>query len=386
MAVDYLVNIAVDRIITKELNSIYCIPIQILKQFSAEWLYFLQTIAIGEAMSDTAPRIILPEKPFFILTIDTEEEWDWSGDFPHPPFSTKNIEQIPKFQAFCHELGVLPTYFVDHAVASNSEHAAILRQYFEDGRCDIGAHLHPWANPPIEESINEANSHAINLPIDLFERKISILTQKLTDTFGQHPYSYRAGRWGVNSQHLKVLSENGYRVDSSVRPFYREQYFSYTSAPTTPYWPSMQDALREDNRNTCGILEIPVTSGYNLSNYELLDKVHTTLSAAPLNNLRLVGILWRLGLLRKTTITPEGTEPADVCRCIDSSIKRGDRIINMFFHSSDLLPGCTPYVQSETDKTRFMDVIKQCVEHVRKKYDGQMTTMRDIRHHLTGTS
>jgi len=345
---------------------------------------FGKIIVIGETMNAAIPRIILPEKPLFILTIDTEEEWDWSGDFPHPPFSTKNIEQIPKFQSFCHELGVRPTYFVDYAVANHSEHAAILQQYFEDDKCDIGAHLHPWATPPIEETINEINSHAINLPVDLFERKISTLTQKLIDTFGRHPYSYRSGRWGVNSQHLKVLIENGYRIDSSVRPFYREKYFSYASAPTTPYWPSMSDALREDISSTGGVLEIPVTSGYNFSNFEQLDKLHATLSVAPLRSLRLVGILWRLGLLRKTTITPEGTEPADICRCIDASIKRGDKIINMFFHSSDLLPGCTPYVQSEADKTRFMNVIEQCVKHVQRKYDGQMTTIRDIRQYLTG--
>jgi len=334
-------------------------------------------------MSPAVPRIKLPQKPLFILTVDTEEEWNWNSEFPRPPFSTQNIEQIPDFQVFCKELGIRPSYFVDHAVADSNEHAQIIKHYFDAGECDIGAHLHPWATPPYEETINEANSHAVNLPLELFRKKINKLTQKLETTFGKHPYSYRAGRWGINQHHLNILHDLGYRVDSSVRPYYRDQHFSYASAPTLPYWPSRDDAL-QNARETPGILEVPSTSGYNFSNFEQLDKLHQKLSTPPLNRLRLVGIFWRLGLLRKITVTPEGTDHADICRCIDASVQRGDSVINMFFHSSDLLPGCTPYVQNNDDKKKFKNTVYRCVEHLRTKHDAQMTTMRDIRQQLTG--
>jgi len=336
-------------------------------------------------MSLALPRITLPQKPLFILTVDTEEEWDWNAEFPRPPFSTQNIEQIPDFQLFCKELGIRPTYFVDHAVADNKEHAQILKHYFNAGECDIGAHLHPWATPPFEEPINDTNSHAVNLPLELFRKKMRSLTDKLETTFGQHPYSYRAGRWGVNQHHIKILHEQGYRVDSSVRPYYRDKHFSYACAPTAPYWPSSEDVLKEEYDNP-GILEVPTTSGYSFSNFEQLDKLHAKLSTPPLNRLRLVGILWRLRLLRQITVTPEGTDHADICRCIDASIKRGDSIINMFFHSSDLLPGCTQYVRTDNDKRKFKNTIYRCVEHLRTKHDAQFTTMRDIRQQLTGIS
>lgn len=334
-------------------------------------------------MPPAIPRINLPQKPLFILTVDTEEEWDWTRDFPRPPFSTQNIEQIPDFQSFCKELDVRPTYFTDYAVVDNDEHAQILKHYFDAGECDIGAHLHPWATPPFEETVNETNSHAVNLPLELFQRKISVLTDKLETTFGHHPYSYRAGRWGINNAHLKILHEHGYRIDSSVRPYYRDQHFSYAKAPTSPYWPSSDDAMKE-TYETPGIFEVPATSGYNFSNFEQLDKLHEKLSTPPLNRLRLIGILWRLHLLRKITITPEDTDHADICRCIDACINRGDKVINMFFHSSDLLPGCTQYVQSDEDKISFIDTIKRCVEHLRSRHDAQMTTMREIRQQLTG--
>ncbi len=335
-------------------------------------------------MPPPAFHITLPEKPVFILTVDTEEEWDWANGFPKPPFSTHNIEEIPAFQAFCSELGVAPTYFVDHAVASNHEHALILKEHLDKGECDIGAHLHPWATPPLKETVNEFNSHAINLPLALFDRKISELTSKLTSVFGQHPYSYRSGRWGINAEHLGILQQHGYRVDSSVRPFYRDKNFSYASAPTGPYWPDSKNVL-VSSKETSGVLEVPITSGYSHANFELLNRIHSSLSVAPWNRLRLVGALRHIGLIRQVTVTPEDTNAADVCQCIDASIKRGDRIITMFIHSSDLLPGCTPYVQTVADKVRFLKMIAHCVHHLRNKHDASMTTMRDIRKQLTGT-
>ena len=323
------------------------------------------------------------DRPLFLLTIDTEEEWDWHGNFPTPPFSTGNIDQIPHFQKLCDDMGIRPTYFVDHAVANNSDNAQLLRNFLDRGECDIGAHLHPWCTPPIIEDIGEKNSHAVNLPLTLFERKLKALTDRLTEAFGCHPYSYRAGRWGVNGDHLRTLAKLGYRVDSSVRPFYNDNYFSYKKALTFPYWPSFDDVLKIDEAQK-SLVEVPTSSGFDQTPFELLDALHTKLSTKPLNHLRLIGILWRLRILRKITVTPEGHAASDICRCIDACVARGDRIINMFFHSSDLLPGCTPYVQNEAEKKRFLDCIKRCVEHMSSVHNAEFVTMREIRQRLTG--
>ena len=336
-------------------------------------------------MTANAMPIHLPDRPVFLLTVDTEEEWDWRGKFPRPPFSTCNIDEIPEFQAFCGELDVRPTYFVDHAVADDPRHVASLGEFLQRGECDIGAHLHPWCTPPLEEEIGERNSHAVNLPLALFERKIATLTERLEAAFGCHPYSYRAGRWGVNGAHLAVLAKAGYRVDSSVRPFYADRDFSYSAARTSPYWPSFEDVLERDEAQEA-ILEVPVSSGYDRSPFERLDALHARLSTSPLNRLRLVGLLWRLGVMRKITVTPEGHDSADICRCIDAGIARGDQVINLFFHSSDLLPGCTPYVQNAADKRRFMDCLRRCVEHAREAHKVEFLTMREIRLRLTGAA
>ena len=59
----------------------------------------------------------------FVLSVDTEEEWDWSDEFPQKDFSVSNVKQIPKLQAFCEELGIRPTYFTDYAVVENPDAA-----------------------------------------------------------------------------------------------------------------------------------------------------------------------------------------------------------------------------------------------------------------------
>ena len=182
-------------------------------------------------------------KLLLAITIDTEEEWDWSGPFPAPPFSTQNAERLGRFQAFCDGLGLKPTWLVDHAIAENPVSVIHLRKAFEDGMCEIGAHLHPWATPPIVESINEHNSHILNLSHDLVARKLENLTNKLESSFGRRPVSFRAGRWGLDGRLLKLLRDNGYTVDSSVHPYYADSAFSYEGAPDEPYGPDFADIL-----------------------------------------------------------------------------------------------------------------------------------------------
>ena len=64
----------------------------------------------------------------FVLTIDTEEEWQWDSEFPQHDCSVKNVEKLPAFQAFCESLGIRPTYFVDYAVANDAQGSHTLRE------------------------------------------------------------------------------------------------------------------------------------------------------------------------------------------------------------------------------------------------------------------
>ncbi|HEB66745.1 MAG TPA: WalW protein [Gammaproteobacteria bacterium] len=322
------------------------------------------------------PRSTTPPPILFVISVDTEEEWDWNGPFPEPEFSARNTENIPRFQAFCEERGIRPTYFVDYAIADDPASAGRLKPMLDRGMCEIGGHLHPWCTPPISEDVSDtANSHAINLPPALVSEKLDNLGRRLEEAFGRRPTSFRSGRWGTNGELLRLLASKGYTLDSSIHPYYADDCFSYHEAPDTPYWPDYADCLGPGTQRE--IFEIPVTSGFNRPDFPRCNRFHRRLSRPPLQRLRLVGILWKLGILRKIQLSPELAEADDMIRLVDAAIARGHRVIHMYFHSSSLLPGMTPYVRNEADLEHFYAKIAAVFRHLGEVADITPCTLTE---------
>lgn len=325
--------------------------------------------------SDAKPRVLL------LLTVDTEEEWDWKGPFPAPPFSTRNVREVPALQALCRRLGLRPTYLVDYAVCDDDESAGHLRETCALGGCEIGAHLHPWCNPPVEEEVGPETSHAVRLPLPLVRRKLQNLAARIHEALGVQPRSFRAGRWGMNGPLLRLLSEEGYRVDSSVHPFMASDEFGYDHAPVAPYWPDYADALAAGPQRQ--ILEVPVSSGFNRDRFDLCQRLHRRLEAEPLRRLHGVGILWQLGLLRRVSTSLEFYRFREVRSCIEAHLRRGTGLVNLFFHSSSLLPGCTPYVASQADVERLKRSLAETVDFLSSRAEVVPCTLSEARDLLT---
>jgi hypothetical protein len=307
------------------------------------------------------------DKPLiFILSVDTEEEWNWAGPFPNNNFSVENINEIPAFQAFCQELKVKPTYFVDYAVADNAIAANTLKQ-LNKNNCEIGAHLHPWANPPFYNETNERLSHVVNLPIEHVKEKLRTLTQKITEEIGPQPKSFRTGRWGINGDILQLLQNEGITVDSSIYPLFHNDYFSCEKAPTFPYWP------RYDETNKIGeqknILEIPVTVGFNRRHYSLCQKLHKTFEKPPFTWMRINGIMWQTNILRKLYLSPELCSAKDMITLIETSIKKGQTVLHMYLHSSSLIENITGLSSQANARESICQRINTVVKHLTDKYE-----------------
>ena len=312
----------------------------------------------------------------FVLSVDTEEEWDWAGPFPQQKFSVKNTVNIPKFQGFCDRLGIKPTYFVDYAIADDPESVARLKEPMEKGNCEIGGHLHPWCNPPVDEDVsNVDNSHAINLPVELVEKKLENLNRKLEGEFGEKPRSFRSGRWGTNGAMLRLLADKGYTIDSSIHPYYADGPFSYHDAPDVPFWPSYECCTELGDQRE--IYEVPVTAGYNKSNFSFWNRLHLTLSKRPLNRLRLVGVLWKLGVMRKIQLSPELADAESMISLVKAALAGGHQVIHMYFHSSSLLPGMTPYIKNEADEKAFYGNIEAVLEYLKEHTDVHCCTLEE---------
>lgn len=316
----------------------------------------------------------------FVLSIDTEEEWDWSGPFPEKNFDVDNVQHLPKFHSICHELGIKPTYFVDYAVANDESAADVLRQAQQLGNCEIGAHLHPWCNPPYFGAVGEAESHVVNLPKEQVEQKLQVLTNKLVEQFGTQPRSFRTGRWGIDATTMQLLVKYGYNVDSSVYPYYENEYFSCHGAPNLPYWPDISAPLRSGNQRD--IFELPVTAGFNRWDFDLSNQIHKAISHPVITWARLVGMAWHTNLLRKTYLSPELNSAEDMLKLCRIAIDKGYPVLHMFMHSSSLIDNNNSLLGNENAFEFVTHSVKTVVKTLKEQYDIQFCTISEAAEQL----
>ncbi|MEE2937392.1 MAG: polysaccharide deacetylase family protein [Planctomycetota bacterium] len=289
------------------------------------------------------------------VTIDTEEEGLWSGQY-RSEATVENIRGVPRFQEVCDANGVRPTYLVTTPVARSDMAVEILRSIQDSGRCEIGTHVHPWNSPPLlEEASSGRNSFLCNLPPEIQRAKIEGLTKLIEQQFCQRPISFRAGRYGMGIEGIKILRDLGYRVDSSVIPY--TSYASqggpdFSSATCESYYPG-EVAIIERTTNQ-SLLEVPVTVGFTHSHFRLAHGLRSFAMRSPFRQLKSVGILDRSGIACKVKLSPEQASLEQMQRLARSLVRRGTRTLILMFHSSSLMPGCSPYVVNDDELDGFL--------------------------------
>ena len=311
----------------------------------------------------------------FVLSIDTEEEWLWDEEFPQDDCSVKNITKLPEFNEFCKSLSIRPTYFVDYAVAQDKLGQKVLSQFASEKSAEIGAHLHPWCNPPFFGKTREAESHVINLPKEQVEQKLDALTDLIHRNIGVRPKSFRSGRWGIDGNTLELLASRGFSVDSSIYPFYQNDFFSCLGAPTIPYWPSFTYALSRGSQRT--LAEIPITAGFSVSRFNTAERIHGALSKPPFSWFKMVGALWHTKLLRKIYLSPELTNSANMNTLVDNCLKNDHQVIHMYLHSSSLIDGATGLLDVDEACERIKSRIAAVIKHLGKQRNIKFCTISE---------
>src|SRR5262249_39372525 len=140
------------------------------------------------------------------------------------PITVSNVGALPRLAELCTEYGVRPSYLCTYPVVSTQESAAILRLLRQRGACEIGTHLHPWNTPPFlgvpgrdgDERVQKY--YQFELGPERFRAKLETLHRAVAAVAGEHPRSFRAGRFGIDAPTLQELIPLGYEVDTSVTP------------------------------------------------------------------------------------------------------------------------------------------------------------------------
>jgi lipopolysaccharide biosynthesis glycosyltransferase len=314
-------------------------------------------------MSTRNPDAGSPSPPILLVVIDCEEDFDWSRPLQETQYSLQSTHNLDIIQDLFAEYGMVPVYVVGYPIVDHETAWKPLAQYLAAGQCQIGAHLHPWVTPPFLEASTLHNSFPGNLPAALELAKLQTLVARLIDRFGQTPTVYKAGRYGIGPSTAANLATLGFRIDVSMMPFwnfYDNEGPTFTQASSSPFW------LRTAQQ----ILEIPVTTGFIGIAHTLGPTLHPLIDKPLLRSLRVPALLARSGILSRVRLSPEGMPLTEAKSLTRELLRKGQRVFQLSFHSTSLVPGSAPYVRTIEERDRFVDWIRQYLHFFRHELAG----------------
>ena len=322
-------------------------------------------------------------KRLLVITVDTEEEGLWGGSYAITGNTTENLRGLPKFQSVCEAHGAPPTYLIDAPVTENAEAMRLMSRWQQEQRCEVGAHCHPWCNPPLDSRPPTGpETFLSNLPMEVQYEKLNWLTDRISDVTGKRPASYRSGRYGLNDDTATVLDDLGYQVDSSVLPLYeyvREQGPDFRNAKRKPH-----KFFGEESNRT--LLEIPITSGFIKPGYSRQRRLWLRLREMPWRRFRAAGIADRLGFARRVKLTPENTRLSDQRKLIDACVADGLSILVLMLHSSSFTVGTSPYVPTSEALDDFYERLNGTISYAISEYCFQPISLTGAASRLTTAS
>lgn len=310
---------------------------------------------------------VLPDTPSLIAVVDTEEEFDWEAQPDSAQRRVSAIDYVDRAQSIFDAYGIVPCYVIGHPIAVEPLAFEKIKGIAADGRCSIGAHLHPWVNPPFAKELQgRADMYPGNLPYQEEYDKLALLTETITRNLGVRPKAYKAGRYGFGPNTQRILHQLGYEIDLSFCPpidFRLDGGPDYSACSSRPFW------LESDQ-----ILEIPISGAYTglLQNYGR--------SIYDFNaKVKLQTFFSRLRLLDRLVLSPEGFSADEHVRLTRHLYDMGIRVFTWSFHSTSLKPGCAPYVSSEQDLSRFLALFRKYFDFFFTDFGGQATTAQAVR-------
>ena len=124
-------------------------------------------------------KFVPDTRPTLLTIVHTEEEFDWSKPFDPKSNAVTHLSELGRAHEIFERHGARAAYMIDYPVASDTTAVAALNGLASQGRAMIGAHLHPWVNPPFGESVSNYNSYPGNLPGPLpCQENIAFVSQR----------------------------------------------------------------------------------------------------------------------------------------------------------------------------------------------------------------
>jgi hypothetical protein len=285
---------------------------------------------------------------YLCVTIDCEcdkgEAWRIKKPLSFAAITTGIAHRLqPLFAAY----GAKPTYLLSPEVLADPASAECLTTLA--GAAEFGTHLHGEFVEPDAFEPDASETFQCNYPAAVERAKLETLTGLFRGVFGYAPTSFRAGRFGIGPHSLPILTDLGYRVDSSVSPLKDwgkagAAYANFLDAPSQPYWP----VPGQPSRTAAGpgpLLEVPVTI------------LPSRLAAVPLLGPRLEP-RW----LRPTRGSTESLLKIARDALITSA---RPAVLNCMFHNVEIMPGLSPYAREAAEADAILSRLAALLDFAR---------------------
>lgn len=323
-------------------------------------------------------------KPLLCFSVDVEEDMpNWRVQ---SPIRTYNAERLPALADLCAAEGVRPTWLCTYPMVTEPRARAIVASLARRSDGEIGTHLHPWNTPPFQgvASIRgDEREHAYYLRAlapDAFRAKLATLHTAIGECAGRAPTTFRAGRFGIDAATLSVLPEFGYRVDTSVTPLVHHDEDGgpdFRSAPQIPYRPSARDACAHGE---LPLIELPLSIALTRALPRPLAQLYVRLP----RRMRLRGLLSQdyLKLVDFAWLYPARFDLTLMQRVAHALVGAGNPLLHVFLHSSELVPGNSPYVRDGAEVERCLERLRGFFRFARAEFGAESATLAEAAQHV----
>lgn len=294
----------------------------------------------------------MARKLYVCISLDVEEEGLFSGAYAASNVTVKNVSLLKRLAPISSDLGLPLTLFCAYSVFEDKEASATILWLRDNYGAEIGAHLHHWSTPPIEVAPpgTPERTHRLNHEI-LAARLANLLTegQKVT---GTPLTSFRMGRWDLKKELLPLLARNGIKVDSSVCPLraFRDGPDHFL-APSIPWWVHTEAGP---------ILEAPLTQVPLWPPLAIL--WHKLWHTSP----RLLDTFHFFGALSPNPVWHSLSIMKVAAKL---NIRRGNPLLNLFLHSSELMPGGSPHTPNQAASDALLAKLTNFCRWLRQNFD-----------------
>lgn len=213
---------------------------------------------------------------------------------------------------------------------------------------------------------------------------MALLTSKLETSFQKKITSYRAGRWGLAAERVKILVKLGYLVDCPVTPNVSWKHISgkpggpggidYSGAHSKVYMLDDENIFEIGNS---GLIEIPMTITINFGNYVAPYMIRH--AANPI-----VRIAKSLGLGPQWFRPLPYISSSRMISVAKNWLKLGNEYVELMLHSSELMPGGSPYCKDVNAVDKLYKKLEKVFEYLRRE-DFKGFTLKNFAERINNT-